>query len=251
MAQIYRVGKDIFDASNNQKIANPEVLRTQFAGATEIKAPNLNVPTGATKISGPSGLQGLNESQLFRQGQDIYKLPTINPTLSVETTSPDVLVPEENNDIASYMAGLDIGNKGTQSQLEMINKQSSGEKEISEIRKSQDDLTKQAVNVQQNALPTAEQFGLTENTKNLQSIMPQIASLKAQFDNAEIAQEGKIGSASSIYGRQALIQRQRAVELAGLSAVAQAYQGNIELAQSIAKNMVDMELAPIQTQIDN
>ena len=81
--------------------------------------------------------------------------------------------------------------------------------------------------------------------------MPQIASIKAQFDNAEIAQEGRKGLAGSIYGRQALIQRQRAVELAGLSAVAQAYQGNIELATQTAQQMVDMELAPIQTQIDN
>ena len=245
----YKQGGSYF-TTGGQKVANPtELQNLAKAGGQEIQAPS--VPEGATKIAGPSGLQGLNESQLFRQGQDIYKLPTINPTLSVETTSPDVLVPEENNDIASYMAGLDIGNKGTQSQLEMINKQSAGEKEISEIRRSQDDLTKQAVNVQQNALPIAEQFGYTKYTKELQSILPQIASLKAQYDNAEIAQEGRIGSASSIYGRQALIQRQRAVELAGLSAVAQAYQGNIELAQSTAKNMVDMELAPIQTQIDN
>ena len=53
MAQIYRVGKDIFDASTNQKIANPNVLATQYKGATEIQAPNLNVPTGATKILNP------------------------------------------------------------------------------------------------------------------------------------------------------------------------------------------------------
>ena len=65
------------------------------------------------------------------------------------------------------MSGLDTSNKGLQAQLEMINKQSASEKEISEIRKRQDALTEQAVATQQKALPTAEQFGLTENTKKL------------------------------------------------------------------------------------
>ena len=206
---------------------------------------------GATKITSEAVLAGLNESQIYRSGKDIYQLPKIDPTLNVETATPDVPTPEPVNDVSSFMSGLDTSNKGLQAQLEMINKQSASEKEISEIRKRQDALTEQAVATQQKALPTAEQFGLTENTKNLQGILPQIESLKAQFDNAEIAQEGRKGLAGSIYGRQALIQRQRAVELAGLSAIAQAYQGNIELAQTTAKNMVEMELAPIQTQIDN
>ena len=210
-----------------------------------------DIPQGATKISNPKSLKSLTEKDIFRSGKDIYQLPKIDPVLNVEQSSPDVPAPEEINDVSSFMAGLDTSNKGTEAILKEINKQTTSEKEIPEIRRRQDELTKQVVGVQEKALPTAEQFGLTENTKNLQAIMPQIASIKAQFDNAEIAQEGRKGLAGSIYGRQALIQRQRAVELAGLSAVAQAYQGNIELATQTAQQMVDMELAPIQTQIDN
>ncbi len=249
MAQIYRVGKDIFDASTNQKIANPTVLANQYSGATEVKAPV--VPQGATKISGPSGLQGLNESQIFRQGQDIYRLPSINTTLDAEQVSPDVPEPEAVNDVSSYTAGLDTTIKGLEENIKKINEPLPQEQEISEIRKRQGELSEQKAQVQETALPKAEEFGYTKYTKELQALMPQIASLKAQYDNAEIAQEGRKGLAGSIYGRQALIQRQRAVELAGLSAIAQAYQGNIQLATQTAQNMVEMELAPIQTRIDD
>ena len=77
--------------------------------------------------------------------------------------------PEEINDVSSFMAGLDTSNKGTEAILKEINKQTTSEKEISEIRRRQDELTKQVVGVQEKALPTAEQFGLTENTKKLTS----------------------------------------------------------------------------------
>jgi hypothetical protein len=239
--------------ATNYKWTDPATGKetAQGIGNPTLIAPG--TPSGATKVASPDQLKGLTESQIWRDpnSSSIYQLPKVDPVLDAQKVSPDVPVPEETNDVASYMAGLDTGNKGLQAQLDMINKQSASEKEIPEIRRRQDELTKKAVGVQEKALPIAEQFGLTENTKNLQGIMPQIANLKAQFDNAEIAQEGRVGSASSIYGRQALIQRQRAVELAGLSAIAQAYQGNIELATQTAKQMVDMELAPIQTQIDN
>jgi len=184
-------------------------------------------------------------------GNTLYGIPKINTELDVENQSPDVPEPEEIDDISSYMAGIDTTMKGTEAILKKINEPLPQEKEISEIEKEKMRLGEEGAKVQETAISKAEEFGFTENTKNLQSIMSQIAKIKAEFDNAEIAQEGRIGSASSIYGRQALIQRQRAVELAGLSSIAQAYQGNIQLATQTAQQMIDMELAPIQTRIDN
>lgn len=250
MADFYKQNGSYF-TTQGQKVANlDELNKLSQAGGKEIDMPS--IPTGATKISGPSGLQGLTERQLFRQGQDIYKLPDIDTTLDVEQQAPDVPEPEPEPDITSqYMAGLDTGQEGLQAILEQINKPLPETKEQTEIEKRTGELAEEKAQVQETALDRAEEFGLTENTKNLQSIMPQMAKIKASYDNAEIAQEGRQGLAGSIYGRQALIQKQRAIELAGLGAIAQAYQGNIQLAQQTAQDMVDMELAPIQTRIDN
>jgi hypothetical protein len=251
MADFYKQGGSYFTTSG-QKVANPtELQNLAKAGGKEIAMPS--VPTGATKISDPNYLKtaGLTEKDIFRQGKDIYRLPSINTTLDAEQVSPDVPEPEAVNDVSSYTAGIDTTIKGLEENIKKINEPLPQEQEISEIRKRQGELSEQKAKVQETALPKAEEFGYTQYTKELQSILPQIASLKAQYDNAEIAQEGRIGSASSIYGRQALIQRQRAVELAGLGAIAQAYQGNIQLATQTVKDMIDMELAPIQTRIDD
>lgn len=250
MAQDFYKKNGSYFTTTGQKVANPtELQNLAKAGGKEIAMPS--VPTGATKIASPDQLKGLTEQDIFRQGQDIYRLPSINTTLDAEQVSPDVPEPEAVNDVSSYTAGLDTTIKGLEENIKKINEPLPQEQEISEIRKRQGELSEQKAQVQETALPKAEEFGYTQYTKELQSILPQIASLKAQYDNAEIAQEGRIGSASSIYGRQALIQRQRAVELAGLSAIAQAYQGNIQLATQTAKDMVNMELAPIQTRIDD
>ena len=245
----YKQGGSYF-TTGGRKVANPtELQNLAKAGGKEIAMPS--VPTGATKIASPDQLKGLTEQDIFRQGQDIYRLPSINTTLDAEQVSPDVPEPEAVNDVSSYTAGIDTTIKGLEENIKKINEPLPQEQEISEIRKRQGELSEQKAQVQETALPKAEEFGYTKYTKELQSILPQIASLKAQYDNAEIAQEGRIGSASSIYGRQALIQRQRAIELQGLSAIAQAYQGNIQLATQTAQNMVEMELAPIQTRIDD
>ena len=48
------------------------------------------IPTGATKIANPSQLTGLTESQIYRSGTDIYKLPT---TTTVQKVSTPVSTP--------------------------------------------------------------------------------------------------------------------------------------------------------------
>ena len=250
MAQDFYKKNGSYFTTTGQKVANPtELQNLAKAGGKEIAMPS--VPTGATKIASPDQLKGLTEQDIFRQGQDIYRLPSINTTLDAEEVAPDVPEPEAVNDVSSYTAGLDTTIKGLEENIKKINEPLPQEQEISEIRKRQGELSEEKAKVQETALPTAEEFGYTKYTKELQALMPQIAKVKAEYDNAEIAQEGRIGSASSIYGRRALIQRQRAVELAGLCAIAQAYQGNIELATQTAKDMVNMELAPIQTRIDD
>jgi len=86
--------------------------------------PTSNIPTGATLISGPSGLQGLTESQIWREpnSANIYKLPS-QPTMNTGGPSTGDLslggvnyeppVPQANQINASYLAGItqDLENK--------------------------------------------------------------------------------------------------------------------------------------------
>jgi hypothetical protein len=77
-------------ALSTKQIADLNALNQKIAGgyqATATDTDNLDyaksegyiytpMPTGSTKISGPSGLQGLDESQIYRSGIDIFKIPT-------------------------------------------------------------------------------------------------------------------------------------------------------------------------------
>jgi len=66
-----------------------------------------------------------------------------------------------------------------------------------------------------------------------------------------VDEQGKPILNAIIGGRTSLIQRQKAVELGGLSAVAQAMQGNISAAQNTIKETVQMEYQDQLDQIDS
>ncbi len=248
-------------ALDKNQIAGLDDLNKRIAGgyqATAQDTANLNygkskgyaynpIPEGATKIAGPSGLQGLNESQIFRQGQDIYRLPDM-PEIPTSLSSSDVTetsikpVELEPNTYDSMIKGLDTTNKGIEANVKSILAPLPQEKELNAVQKRQAEYTEANktanLDLQQK---TQEDYQLKQNALEVQKIMPQIARLQAEFDNAMIAQEGRKGTASSIYGRQALLQREKAVELAGLSAVAQAYQGNVDLARQISQDAVNAQ----------
>lgn len=97
-----------------------------------------------------------------------------------------------------------------------------------------------------------EQLGLTQNSKALQETNLQIAQLKGEYDKQIEALTGQgRGITTDILNRQEnKLIRQRAVEIGALSAVAQALQGNITLAQNTAKQTVNIEFEPIENEID-
>lgn len=252
MAQIYRVGKDIFDASTNQKIANPTVLATQYKGATEVNAPS-QIPTGATKILNPAGLQGLNESQIFRQGADIYKLPSVISSDKITGGAAPTIKPVEPSftDTAPYVAGLDTTTKGLESLVNTALAPTPQEAKITPITSKITELTGQFEQKPVDYQAELDKYGFKTNVQDLQNLNTQIASVKAQYDKFSVGQEGRTASASSIYGRQALAQRQAAVELGGLSSIAQALQGNVQMAQNIADKTIAIKYEPVEQEIAN
>ena len=92
--------------------------------------------------------------------------------------------------------------------------------------------------------------GLPEMQKQLADINVQIAQKAAAFDKQMVDEQGKPILNAIIGGRTSLIQRQKAVELGGLSAVAQAMQGNISAAQNTIKETVQMEYEDQMDQIN-
>lgn len=94
------------------------------------------------------------------------------------------------------------------------------------------------------------QAGLPEMQKQLADLNVQIAQKAASFDKQMVDEQGKPILNAIIGGRTSFIQRQKAVELGGLSAVAQAMQGNISAAQNTIKETVQMEYQDQMDQID-
>lgn len=92
--------------------------------------------------------------------------------------------------------------------------------------------------------------GVPEFNKQLNDINFQIRDLQAQSASAYNASEDRLAPTFAIRGEQAQIERQRSVKALGLSAIAQAIQGNIALAKDKADRAVEEEFAPIQAELD-
>lgn len=254
MAQIYRVGKDIFDASTNQRIANPTVLATQYKGATEIKAPV--IPTGATKIASPDQLKGLNESQLFRSGQDIYKLPNVTQSLSSDQLTSNmpnitpVNMPQDNL-VSGLVASTEPTSRGLESAISTIMTPSATESQISPITKRVGELTGQTAQKPVDYQAELDKYGFQTNVQDLQNLNKQIASTKLQYDKLAEENINRPISSRIIGGTQDKLARQSAIELGGLSSMAEALQGNINMATDIADKTIAIKYEPIEKEIEN
>ncbi len=106
------------------------------------------------------------------------------------------------------------------------------------------------------ALTAAENAnGVPDVLNKLTTINTQIAEKTAAFNNAyQSAETGGIqsGTPAVFYqGQQAAIQRQQAVVIGGLSAVKAALQGNYQLAESRAQQVVKTQFADQQQKLTN
>jgi len=239
--------------TTGQKIVNPTELQGYAkAGGKEVSMPV--VPQGATKISEPSGLQGLNESQLFRQGQDIYKLPSVPKVLGSEqlTGSTPTIKPVEQTPVDLGMAGIKTGNEGLMSQLEYLNTPLPSQPKATALQQEQEKVRGEQKTAQSDILEaTMSKYNAPEYTQKAQEALAIASKIEADYNN--IAEQNlNLPISSRIIGGTAdRIQRQKATELAGISAVAQAYQGNVDMARNIANDAVNAQYQDITTYNDN
>jgi hypothetical protein len=106
-------------------------------------------------------------------------------------------------------------------------------------------------------LATEQAAGIPENQKRLDEMNMTIAQKTAEFNKATEALSAGTGLTTVIGGKQGQLRRQAAVEMGGLTAVAQALQGNITAARDTVKRTVDLqyedaeqEIANLKTQLD-
>jgi len=236
-----------------QKILNTAELQGYAkAGGKEVSMPT--IPAGATKISGPSGLQGLTESQLYRQGADIYKLPKIPTNVSINDTTGNTGVPA--GDIQSNLMDTSVaGNLAYQTSLnDQLAKQEADikaqEANLASTRSNVQKYTEQLGLKGQDYQTELSKYNYQQNVTQLQEINKQIASANAAFEKASLDNQGRPVLNAMIGGQESLIRRQQAVEIGALTSMAQALQGNITLAEQTAKNAINIKYEGIQNQID-
>lgn len=96
-----------------------------------------------------------------------------------------------------------------------------------------------------------KQYGLNEQLTQLSELNKQIASKSAQYQQAIIENQGRNVLTSQIAGREGQLKRQMAVEIGGLTAMAEAMQGNIDMARSIISDTVELEFEDRKMQLDS
>lgn len=252
-------------ALNTQQIANLNALNQKIAGGykpTATDTANLDyakkqgyvykpLPQGSTKIANIEGLKGLNESQIYRQGQDIYKLPEVDKIVNPLKVDPEVPVVEPTSNIDAYIEAMKPSIEGATKAIEIATTPSPAEDKIDPITQRIIQDTEKFEQKPQDFQTELDKYGFGKNIEQLQQLMPQIASTKAQYDKLALQVQNQPISSRIIGGTIDKLQRQQAIELGGLSAMAEALQGNINMAMDIAQKTIDIKYEPIQMSIDN
>lgn len=94
------------------------------------------------------------------------------------------------------------------------------------------------------------QFNVPGMVNQLNDLNLQIAQRKNFFTQQSQTAEGKAIPTPFIVGEQTQIQRQSAIELGALASVAQAIQGNINLANDTIDRTLKMEFEPVENEIN-
>jgi len=217
-------------------------------------------PQGATHIRDPKDLKGLTEQDIWRDpaGPNIYKLPSTVPT----ETTPDEIgsdmgkgMPENDTyggDVDALVSATAPTQEGLEELLKLQQQQLQSQEEFDKIRKREADAGEEYKTAGRDLQEEMwERFGMTENLEQLQSLMPQIASAQAEFDKMQEEIANQPISSRIIGGTQDRLKRQQSVEMAGLSAMAQAYQGNIDMARTLTQDAINVKYKDQEMYINN
>jgi type VI secretion system (T6SS) spike protein VgrG3 len=95
-----------------------------------------------------------------------------------------------------------------------------------------------------------QQHGVVGIMEDLQGLNKQIASRSAQFNQALLDNQSRPGLISNIQGRAGLLRRQQSAEIGALTAMAEAMQGNYDMASQLIGETLKVEFEDSQAEID-
>lgn len=196
--------------------------------------------------------------QPFQAPTDVDVPESIKVSDLQSTKEPNLGTPKDISDPSGFVSSLQV--QGLQDILKEGDAITSPVQQESQVLQDQFIESLRGLSGQGERLTELEQqAGVPGAQAQLQDLNLQIAQLKGEFDKAIQAVPSKRRGValSLVEGEQALLQRQQAAEIGALSSVAQAVQGNIQLAQQTAERAVaiefaakEQELAVLQQQLD-
>lgn len=254
-------------ALQSSQIANLNALNQKIAGGYKASSQDLAnldyakkqgynytpMAQGAVKVANPNELASLNESQIYRSGADIYKLPSVmsSDKITGGTTPTIQPVAPSFTDTTPYVAGLDTTTKGLESLVTTALAPTPQEKNISPITSKITELTGQFEQKPVDYQTELDKYGFKTNVQDLKNLNTQIASVKAEYDKISNQVKDSSGLTRIVGGTQDRLARQSAVELGGLSSMAQSLQGNVQMAQNIADKTIAIKYEPVEQEIAN
>ena len=219
---------DFYRSDNNQYIG-----ATQFgtgSGFSEVDAPTVSSPINSNNLIASPNLN-LNAGNNFNDSGDSFQ-----------------------SIINSFISGVGDSNQSTSDFISAFNKQSATaplETERTSLKDRLGTAFSKLGGVGSRIKQELSKFGYESNVQQLQEINTQIAAKTKGFAeaNEKIRTNENITTSTGI-GRQSQLERQKAIELGGLSITAQALQGNISLAMDTAAQTVEIEFAPLEQEIN-
>lgn len=252
----YRKNGSLYNAQNNAYIGS-----TAFgngAGYNEVAAPNNPaIPTGMTAI--PGG-QASNYNVMGQFGQTGQAGSGLYGTLKVPTSLNQGDVSSGTNVNPAPYNPFDVSTEGNMA----WNKQALADQEAAklELQKVQEQKTNSNTRLDelyktlglkgQDYQQQLDNLGVTANTNTLQDLNKQIAAANADFTKAigRTENQGRGITTGIIGGQQNFLQRQQASEVGALTSMAQAVQGNIELAYTTADKAIALKYDPVVNEIN-
>lgn len=208
------------------------------ASTGQIAIPNANVTTDQTTNALKSGYASL--------GNNTPIAPTVTPTIStgdIKNSNPfSLTATTPMSDINKYVNGIVTDPNQPVNPLQ--NERNSLKTDLQnqyDTLGTKSDRAKQLEN----------SFNVSGMTKELIDLNSQIAQRKNFFTQQIQTAEDKAIPTPFIVGEQTQIQRQSAIELGALASVAQALQGNIQLANDTIDRTLKLEFEPVENRINN
>lgn len=226
--------------------------------STSLTAPV--VPQGAVPINGAQygtkELQQANFTNIQPLGNTLYGIPKVPTSLSQEQLNTPTITPtstlptsyDPNTFVSSSKAYFDqVMNDYTTSQQEAAKLNEQKLNERTTISKLMETIGKKGTDYQSQL----DSLGVTQSTNQLQDLNKQIAAATAAFNKQVVGAESQTADITTgvVGGQVNMIRRQQAAEVGALTSVAQAVQGNIELAYQTAEKSINLKYEPLENQL--